>query len=298
MEEKEIIRGYKGFDKKLKCRDFQYEIGKEYFTDKAVACETGFHFCENPFDVLNYYSPCDDTGTLNRFCEVEGSGDFDKSESDKTCCTHLKVKAEIGLQGLIKAGVKFILDRVKWEDNKQSNTGYRSAATNTGNCSAATNTGDYSAATNTGNCSAATNTGNCSAATNTGYRSAATNTGNCSAATNTGYCSAATNTGDYSAATNTGDRSAATNTGDYSAATNTGNRSAASVEGKESIAIVTGKDSKAKGSLGCWIILTERGEWDGDTYPILDVKSFKVDGEAIKADTWYKLIDGKAVEVE
>ena len=217
MEEKEIIRGYKGFDKKLKCRDFQYEIGKEYFTDKAVACETGFHFCENPFDVLNYYSPCDDTGTLNRFCEVEGSGDVDKSESDKTCCTHLKVKAEIGLQGLIKAGVKFILDRVKWEDNKQSNTG---------------------------------------------------------------------------------DRSAATNTGYYSAATNTGYRSAASVEGKESIAIVTGKDSKAKGSLGCWIILTERGEWDGDTYPILDVKSFKVDGEAIKADMWYKLIDGKAVEVE
>ena len=235
MEEKEIIRGYKGFDKKLKCRDFQYEIGKEYFTDKAVACETGFHFCENPFDVLNYYSPCDDTGTLNRFCEVEGSGDFDKSASDKTCCTHLKVKAEIGLQGLIKAGVKFILDHVKWDDNKQSNTGNRSAATNTGYRSAATNTGDYSAATNTGNCSAATNTGNCSAAR---------------------------------------------------------------VEGKESIAIVTGKDSKTKGALGCWIVLTERGEWNGETYSILDVKAFKVDGEAIKADTWYKLIDGKAVEVE
>ena len=262
MEEKEIIRGYKGFDKKLKCRDFQYEIGKEYFTDKAVACETGFHFCENPFDVLNYYSPCDDTGTLNRFCEVEGSGDFDKSASDKTCCTHLKVKAEIGLQGLIKAGVKFILDHVKWDDNKQSNTGNRSAATNTGYRSAATNTGDYSAATNTGDYSAATNTGNCSAATNTGDYSAATNTGNCSAATNTGNCSAAR------------------------------------VEGKESIAIVTGKDSKTKGALGCWIVLTERGEWNGETYSILDVKAFKVDGEAIKADTWYKLIDGKAVEVE
>ena len=280
MEEKEIIRGYKGFDKKLKCRDFQYEIGKEYFTDKAVACETGFHFCENPFDVLNYYSPCDDTGTLNRFCEVEGSGDFDKSESDKTCCTHLKVKAEIGLQGLIKAGVKFILDRVKWDDNKQSNTGNCSAATNTGDCSAATNTGYRSAATNTGDCSAATNTGDCSAATNTGDRSAATNTG---------Y---------RSAATNTGDRSAATNTGNCSAATNTGDCSAASVEGKESIAIVTGKDSKTKGSLGCWIVLTERGEWNGETYPILDVKAFKVDGEVIKADTWYELIDGKVVEVE
>ena len=289
MEEKEIIRGYKGFDKNLKCRDFRYEIGKEYFTDKAVACNTGFHYCENPMDVLSFYAPCGDTGNPNRFCEVEGSGEFDTSNYDKLCCTRLKVSAEIGLQGLIKAGVKFILDRVKWDDNKQSNTGDRSAATNTGYCSAATNTGNRSAATNTGNRSAATNTGNCSAATNTG---------NCSAATNTGNCSAATNTGNRSAATNTGNCSAATNTGNRSAATNTGNCSAANVEGKESVAIVTGKDSKAKGSLGCWIVLTERGEWNDETCPILDVKAFKVDGEVIKADTWYKLIDGKAVEVE
>ena len=269
--ENKTIKGYKGFDKDLKCRGFQYEVGKEYSTDKAVSCETGFHYCENPLDVLAFYAPCDDYGRPNRFCEVDGSGDFDKSKSDKICCTHLKVKAEIGLQGLIKAGVKFILDRVKWDDNKQSNTGY---------------------------CSAATNTGNCSAATNTGYCSAATNTGNRSAATNTGYCSAATNTGNCSAATNTGDRSAATNTGDCSAATNTGDCSAANVEGKESVAIVTGKDSKAKGALGCWLVLTERGEWKGSGYPIKEVKAFKVDGDKVKADTWYKLIGGEPIEVK
>ena len=323
--ENKTIKGYKGFDKDLKCRDFQYEVGKEYSTDKAVACNTGFHYCENPMDVLGFYAPCGDTGNPNRFCEVEGSGDFDTPNYDKLCCTRLKVSAEIGLQGLIKAGVKFILDRVKWNDNKQFNTGYCSAATNTGDCSAATNTGNRSAATNTGNrsaatntgdCSAATNTGNrsaatntgyCSAATNTGNRSAATNTGYCSAATNTGYCSAATNTGDCSAATNTGDRSAATNTGYCSAATNTGNRSAATntgdrsaanVEGKESVAIVTGKDSKAKGALGCWLVLTERGEWDGNGYPIKEVKAFKVDGDKIKADTWYKLVDGEPIEMK
>ena len=359
--ENKTIKGYKGFDKDLKCRDFQYEVGKEYSTDKAVACNTGFHYCENPMDVLGFYAPCGDTGNPNRFCEVEGSGDFDTPNYDKLCCTRLKVSAEIGLQGLIKAGVKFILDRVKWNDNKQFNTGDRSAATNTGDCSAATNTGDCSAATNTGDrsaatntgdrsaatntgdCSAATNTGDCSAATNTGYcsaatntgyrsaatntgyRSAATNTGDCSAATNTGDCSAATNTGNRSAATNTGDRSAATNTGyrsaatntgdcsaatntgdcsaatntgDCSAATNTGDCSAANVEGEESVAIVTGKDSKAKGALGCWLVLTERGEWDGNGYPIKEVKAFKVDGDKVKADTWYKLVDGEPIEVK
>ena len=296
--ENKTIKGYKGFDKDLKCRGFQYEVGKEYSTDKAVSCETGFHYCENPLDVLVFYAPCDDYGRPNRFCEVDGSGDFDKSKSDKICCTHLKVKAEIGLQGLIKAGVKFILDRVKWDDNKQSNTGCRSAATNTGDRSAATNTGNCSAATNTGNRSAATNTGNRSAATNTGDRSAATNTGDSSAATNTGCCSAATNTGNCSAATNTGCCSAATNTGDCSAATNTGDCSAANVEGKESVAIVTGKDSKAKGALGCWLVLTARGEWDGNGYPIKEVKAFKVDGDKIKADTWYKLVDGEPIEMK
>ena len=262
MDNGKKIKGYKGFNPDLTCRDFQYEVGKEYETDEAKICEAGFHFCENPFDVWDYYPPCDEKGQLNRFCEVEGNGDIDNSHSDKIACSHIKVNAEIGLQGIINAGVKFIMDKVSLSGSKQSNTG---------NCSAATNTGDRSAATNTGFQSAATNTGNCSAATNTGFQSAATNTGNCSAATNTG------------------DRSAATNTGD---------RSAASVGGRESVAIVTGKDSMAKGAPGCWIVLTERGDWDGTTYPIKEVKAFKVDGEKIKADTFYKLENGEAVEVK
>ena len=290
-----MIKGYKGFDKNLQCRGFQYKVG-ETFEEKGTikACESGFHFCENPFNVFNYYSPSD-----SRYCNVEGDGKIDTDNSDsKVACSKLHIHTEIGLSGLISAGVKFILDKVDWGNNKATNTGKQSAATNTGNRSAATNTGDQSAATNTGKQSAATNTGDQSAATNTGDQSAATNTGDQSAATNTGNRSAATNTGDQSAATNTGDQSAATNTGYRSAATNTGNRSAASVEGKDSIAIVTGYDSKAKGAMGCWIVLTERGDWDGNTYPIINVQAFKVDGISIKADTFYKLKNSKPVEAK
>ena len=307
------ILGFKGFDKDMKCRDFQYEVGKTYEHEGEVkCCEQGFHFCEYPLNVFGYYPPAD-----SRYCAVEGIGKVDKEEDySKVAVSKLHISAEIGLKGIIEAGVKFILDKVNWKNNKEYNTGNRSAATNTGDQSAATNTGDQSAATNTGDQSAATNTGNrsaatntgdYSAATNTGDQSAATNTGDYSAATNTGYQSAATNTGDYSAATNTGYRSAATNTGDYSAATNTGYRSAATntgdysaaiVGGKESVAIVTGKNSKAKGALDCWIVLTERGEWDGNVYPIKEVKTFKVDGEKIKADTFYQLINGEAIEVK
>ena len=222
-EENVVIKGYKGFDKELKCRGFLYEVDKEYEQGGEIkCCNNGFHFCENPFDVFSYYPPND-----SRYCEVHGSGKYDKDNDDsKVSVSKIKIGFEIGLKGLIDAGIKFILDKVNWEESKATNTGYQSAATNTG------------------------------------------------------------------------DESAATNTGDESAATNTGNRSAASVEGFESIAIVTGYDCKAKGSLGCWIVLTERGEWDGNTYPIKCVKSFKVDGKKVKSNTWYKLINGKLTKCE
>ena len=296
----EIIKGYKGFDKDLKCRGYQYEIGKTHEMDENVEiCERGFHAVpteNSPLDVFGYYPPTGEDGIPNRFCEVEASGTIKKSD-DKIAASKLKVVAEIGIIGIVKAHVEWVLARVN-KDNKKSahKDEDNTIATNTGDYSAATNTGDYSAATNTGYQSAATNTGNRSAATNTGYQSAATNTGNRSAATNTGNRSAATNTGDYSAATNTGDCSAATNTGNRSAATNTGDYSAAEVSGKESVAIVTGKSSKARGALGCWLVLTERGELDGETYHIIEVRAVKVDGKEVKANVWYELVGGKVVE--
>ena len=250
----ETIKGFKGFDKDLKCRGYQYEVGQDFQEEgKIESCSKGFHFCKNPFDVFYYYPPSTKDG-INRYCVVKGGGSIDEdSDGTKIACSKIHISAEIGLKGLVEAGIKFILDKVNWKDCKESNTGYRSAATNTG------------------------------------YQSAATNTG---------YRSAATNTGDQSAATNTGDQSAATNTGYQSAATNTGDQSAAEVSGKDSIAIVTGKDSKAKGSIGCWIVLTERGDWDGNTYPIKEVKAVKVDGGLIKPDTYYKLDNGEIIPCE
>ena len=278
------IKGYKGFDKDLKCRGKQYAVGETYEENGEIkCCRNGLHFCENPLDVFGYYPPAD-----SKYCKVEGEGAEDRYGDDsKVAVSKLHVSCKIGLSALIGAGVKFALEGVDWENKKESNTGYRSAATNTGYQSAATNTGDRSAATNTGYRSAATNTGD---------QSAATNTGDQSAATNTGHRSAATNTGDRSAATNTGDRSAATNTGDRSAATNTGDLSAATVEGNGSVAVAIGYESKARGCIGCWIVVSEWVVSDG--YHIKDVKCAKVDGKKIKANTFYRLKKGKFVEAE
>ena len=271
----------KGFDQNLRCRDYQFEVGKTYTHEgPLVVCKSGFHAVEYALDVFGYYPPGD-----SRYCVVAQSGQIGRQDDDsKIVSASITIQAEIKLPQLIQRGVDWIMSRLE-STKTETNTGNQSAATNTGYQSAATNTGDWSAATNTGNRSAATNTGNRSAATNTGDRSAATNTGYQSAATNTGYQSAATNTGDWSAATNTGDRSAATNTG---------NQSAASVEGPHSVALSAGLLGRAKASEGSAIVLVDRGE-DG----VIRHIRCAIAGQEVKADTWYTLNDlGEFEEVE
>lgn len=191
---------YKGTDRDMKCRGFQFELGKEYEEAEAKLCEKGFHGCEYPLDVFAYYNPAD-----SRFFVADLDGVTDEMESDDTkrVGTKVTLRAEIGIPGIVKAAVEYIKERTgKTEDA----TGYQSAATNTGD------------------------------------------------------------------------------------------RSAATVEGKESVAIVTGIDSKASGALGCWLVLTERDAWNGEIYPIKEVRAVKVDGETIKPGVFYKLQNGEVVE--
>ncbi|ELS6096161.1 hypothetical protein R5Q85_001505 [Salmonella enterica subsp. enterica serovar Agona] len=280
---KEIVT-FKGFNKDLKCRDFQFEIGKTFHHDgKVEACVSGFHACECPFDVFSYYSPAD-----SRFAETISFGITNREEDGDTkiASASITIKAELTLPQFIQRGIEWIWSKIDKSLEQQIMCG---------NCSAATNTGNRSAATNTGNCSAATNTGNCSAATNTGNRSAATNTGDWSAATNTGNWSAATNTGNCSAATNTGNCSAATNTGNCSAATNTGNCSAAEVSGSQSVAAAFGIEGKARASEGGAIVLCYRDE-DGE---LIHIRASKVGENGIMPNTWYQLNeDGEFVACE
>ena len=100
---KEKVIAYKGFNKDLTCRGFQYEVGKEYTEEKVSICNRGFHACENPFDVLNFYGDV----LNNRFCKVEQSGQIEKG-NNKQASSKIKVVAEIGFAGLFKAGVEWI----------------------------------------------------------------------------------------------------------------------------------------------------------------------------------------------
>ena len=235
-------KAFKGFNKDLTCRGFQYEEGKEFETERAECCEVGFHACEYPLDCLGYYSP-----NSSVYHEVELDGDIDeRGDGDtKICATKIKIGARLSIAGLVKAAIDFTMSRVKKEAGSDERHGYASA------------TGGYGASSATGDYGASSATGNCGASSATGYRGAS------------------------------------------------------SVSDPTGVAVAWGHEARAKGCLGAHLILSDWryiGEKysDGDyKYPyrvesweLAGAKLVVVDGEKIKADTYYRCIDGEIVEVD
>ena len=324
-----VIKSYKGFNKDMTCRGFQYEEGKEYEEETADSCHSGFHACEYPLDCLGYYSPNESV-----YHEVEQNGEFDRGEDDsKVASTKIKIGARLDISGLVKAAIDFTMSRVKKEAESDEDYGASSATGNcgassaTGNCGASSATGykgassatgGYGASSATGNCGASSATGNCGASSATGDYGASSATGNCGASSATGNCGASSATGYYGASSATGYKGASSATGDYGASSATGNCGASSATGykgassandSESVAVAWGYKGKAMGVIGSHIVLAEWkyiGSKEDDRYDraeqeaweFVGAKMFRVDGEKVKPDTWYRLENGELVEVE
>lgn len=293
------MKAYKGFNSDMTCRGFQYEEGKTYETDSAVLCEKGFHACENPLDVFEYYPPCDESGNPNKFHEVELEGVSEERHSDtKVVAKKIKIGKELNFNEIAKAHIEWVKSSLD-KDDEIVNSANCSSAVNSSDKSSAVNCGDCSSAVNSGECSSAVNSGDCSSAVNSGYKSIAVNSGYRSHAVNSGEYSTAVNSGNRSSAVNSGHSSCAINNGDRSGAINFGINSSAINNGKDGIAIAWGIESKAKAEKGSYIVLTEWIIDKENTELILkNAKMTYVDGEIIKANTFYKLENGKFVEVK
>ena len=238
------MKAYKGFDKDLKCRGFQYEVGKEYEEGSANLCKKGFHACENPLDTFRYYGPTD-----SRYCEVDVDDNGERNDADsKVCGKHIKIGAEIGLKGVINAGVRFVFDK----------------------CESAT---EENASGERGNAAAS---------------------GVCGNAAASGVCGNAAASGERGNAAASGERGNAAASGVRGTAAVTGRHGKASAIGKQCVAVAWGQDSLARGSVGNWLVVSERDD-DGN---IIDAKIIRVDGEAFKENTWYTLQNGEILEVE
>ena len=253
------MKAYKGFNKDMTCRGFQFEEGKEYEHEGDVkVCESGFHACERPLDCFDYYKPAESV-----YHEVEVDGDISKEDNDtKVAAKKIKIGARLDIARLVQAQFEYVKEHTTTEhtDPKTANAGYKGAA----------NAG-YKGAANAGNYGAA----------NAGYKGAA-NAGDYGAA-NAGYYGAA-NAGDYGAA-NAGYKGAAFS------------RGSASV-GSGGVAVARGderKKNKVKGGIGAILVIALEPI---DSTDIIEWKAVVVDGKKIKADTWYCLKNGELVEAE
>ena len=240
-----VIKSYKGFNKDMTCRGFQYEEGKEYEESNALVCENGFHACEYPLDCLSYYSPSESV-----YHEVEQSGKLsEKSDDTKVASTKIKIGAKLSIAGLVEAAIEYTKERAKQKDDSD---GYKGASSATGYKGASSATGDKGASSATGNCGASSATGNCGASSATGYKGAS------------------------------------------------------SAESPNAVAVAWGYKGKAKGVKGSFLVLADwkcngnesSSYWKEDMWELKDAVIVRVDGETIKEDTWYTMVDGKVVNEE
>ena len=279
------MRAFKGFNKDLTCRGYQYEEGKEFHTERAECCDTGFHACEYPLDCFGYYDPAHSV-----FHEVELSGEMDKSgDNTKVCATDIKIGARLSIAGLVKMAIDFTMSKVNKEAGSDERHGFASA---TGNCGASSATGYKGASSATGDYGASSATGDYGASSATGYKGASSATG---------YKGASSATGDYGASSATG------NCGASSA---TGYKGASSVSDPTGVAVAWGHEARAKGCKGAHLILSDwkyvgarysDGDYvdpyDKESWELTGAKMVVVDGEKIKEDTYYRCIEGEIVEV-
>ena len=289
MEEKKII-AYKGFDKNLKCREFQYEVGKEYEMDGDIkCCERGFHACESPLEVFDYYDMLN-----SRFAEVEHSGEIDKEENTtKVCSSKIKVKTELKLADIINLGVEWIKDvtspaKLKKETDLNDNCNNSAQIGSSGNYAKIGSSGYSAQIGSSGNYAQIGSSGNYAKIGSSGYSAQIGSSGNSAQIGSSGNSAQIGSSGYYAQIGSSGNYAQIGSSGNYAQIESTGNHS---------VVMAAGNNSIAKAKIGSWITLAEWDCIDGVWIPIC-VKTEKVDGEHIKADTFYKLVNGEFKEVE
>ena len=282
------MKAYKGFNADMTCHGFQYKEGETYHEDIADLCHKGFHACERPLDVLAYYSP---NSSVYHEVELEEVSD-ERRDDSKVCAKTIRVGARMDIASLVKASIEYTASKCD-KSRRKHTTGDYSVASATGIRGAASAAGEGGAALATGEGGAASATGWRGAASATGDSGAASATCERGAASATGWKGAASATGEGGAASATGVSGAASATGVRGAASATGASGAASAGHKTAIAVAWGPSGRAKGVLGAHIVCAE---WrDGK---LVDAKMARVDGDKIKADTYYILKNGEFAEVK
>ena len=309
-----VITSYKGFDKNMECRGFKYEVGKEYEMDGEIkCCNRGFHACKSPIEVWDYYDMLN-----SRFAEVEQSGKIDEEEkSTKICSSRIKIKAELKLADIINIGVEWLKDitspsKIK-EDGVLNDNGYRrkqigssgdyAKIGSSGYYAQIGSSGDSAKIGSSGDYAQIGSSGDYAQIGSSGYSAQIGSSGDSAKIGSSGYSAQIGSSGDSAKIGSSGDSAKIGSSGDYAKIGSSGNSAkigssgnSAQIDstGEDSVIMCAGNESKAKAKVGSWITLAE-WKWSDEknrNVPVC-VKTEYVDGENIKADTWYQLKNGK-----
>ena len=288
---KKVITSYKGFDKNMQCRGFQYEVGKEYEMDGEIkCCNQGFHACKSPMEVWDYYDMLD-----SRYAEVEQSGKIDAGEnSTKVCSSRIKIKAELKLADIINIGVEWLKDitspsKVKADGVLNDNGNRRKQIGSSGDYAQIGSSGDSAKIGSSGYSAKIGSSGYSAKIGSSGDYAKIGSSGDSAKIGSSGYSAKIGSSGDYAKIGSSGDYAQIGSSGDYAQIGSTG---------EDSVIMCAGNSSIAKAKVGSWITLAE-WKWSDEEkrdVPVC-VKTEYVDGDNIKADTWYQLKNRKFVEV-
>ena len=250
---------YKGFGPGLVCRDKQYAENTVFEEEKAVICENGMHYCKNPMDVLDHYGFLNENGEYNEFAEVEPLAEEHTEDNKKYCTTKLKIGAKLSFNKFLKACIDFTIEKTKID-------------TNFGNSAQIGSSGDVARIGSSGDWAQIGSSGDWAQIGSSGDRAQIGSSGD---------VARIGSSGDVARIGSSGDRAQINSTGD------------------DSVICCAGDGSIAKAKKGSWITLSE---WvyskEKDRCIPVCVKTEQVDGERIKEDTFYRLINGKFEEVK
>ena len=290
---------YKAFNPDFTCKGKQYEENTTYEENGNEICEAGvMHYCENPFDVLDYYPLVNENGEISEFAEVEPLGKVFKREN-KCATNKLRIKAKLGLKGFIKACIDFTLEKTKIEeieDGIENDNGNNSAQIGS--------SGNYAKIGSSGNYAQIGSSGYSAQIGSSGYYAQIGSSGNSAQIGSSGNYAQIGSSGDSAQIGSSGYSAQIGSSGDSAQIGSSGNYAKITSKGKHSVVMAAGYQSQAKAKKGSWITLAEWVRTDDEDkkgfciWIPKCVKTEYVDGERIKEDTFYKLVDGEFKEVE
>ena len=266
------MKGYKGFEPGLICRGKQYAENTVFEEEEAEIYSYGMHFCENPFDVLGYYGFTNDNGDFNEFAEVEALDEVKTDDNRKFCTKKLKIGAKLSISKFINACVDFAIEKTSTciADNKISSGDFAQIGSS-GNSAKIGSSGDFAQIGSSGNSAQIGSSGD---------------------------SAKIGSSGDFAQIGSSGNSAKIGSSGDSAQIGSSGDSAKIGSSGKDCVICCAGHNSVVKAKKGSWITLAE---WEyseeKERYIPKCVKTEFVDGERIKEDTLYKLIDGEFVEV-